>query len=170
MSGLLTFLIIAIWIGTVIAKNNSGSNKKRTTYINGKPVEPPKKNNWNTTYRSSTSYKGNSSYSSQAGSRNSADTYRQMQELRNKVTKNLQEMRANAEAGNQKYRTAPPSYRSSTYSPSAGYQRGSTPATKQDGDILSRAKQNVQENDQDLLKEQTISSMRQPAELQMPRS
>lgn len=153
MSGLLTFLIIAIWIGTVITKNNSGSSKKRTTYINGKPVEPPKKNNWNTTYKSSTSYKGNSSYSSQAGSRNSADTYRQMQELRNKVTKSLQEMRANAEAGNQKYRTAPPSYRSSTYSPSAGYQRGSTPATKQDGDILSRAKQNVQDNDQDLLKE-----------------
>ena len=160
MSGLLTFLIIAIWIGTVIAKNNSGSSKKRTTYINGKPVEPPKKNNWNTertgntTYRSSTSYKGNSSYSSQAGSRNSTDTYRQMQELRNKVTKSLQEMRANAEAGNQKYRTAPPYYRSrSTYSPSAGYQRGSTSATKQDDDILSRAKQNVQENDQDLLKE-----------------
>lgn len=34
-----------------------------------------------------------------------------------------------------------------------GYQRGSTSATKQDDDILSRAKQNVQENDQDLLKE-----------------
>lgn len=85
MSGLLSFILIAIWIGTVIAKNSSGSSKKRTTYINGKPVEPTKKNNWNTehtgntTYRSSTSYKSNSSYSSQAGSRNSTDTYRQMQ-------------------------------------------------------------------------------------------
>ena len=154
MSGLLTFLLIVFWIGIAIAKNSSlGGNKKGTTYINGKPVEPQKKNNWNaertgnTTYKSGTSYKGSTSYGSQAGSRNSTDTYRQMQELRNKVTKNLEQMRANAEAGNQKYRTAPSSNRSqSTYS---SYTERKNPDT----DILSRAKQNVKENDQDLLKE-----------------
>ncbi len=172
MAELINLLIWVVIIYNIVKKVKSGKKNtaKRTTYINGNPVKTEKRKTANVTYGTGTVQKKTayqkqttSTYRSNTGNSTYqyAGSYDQtMRDLRDKVTKNIEKMRAEAAAGTQKYRTQPhhertayqgqSAYGTDFYRTNTGYQNVNR-ADKDD--ILSRAKSNVQDNDRDLLKE-----------------
>ncbi len=178
MAELINLLIWVVIIYNIVKKVKSGKKNtaKRTTYINGNPVKTEKRKTANVTYgtgwnvqkktayqkQTTSTYRSNTgSYRTENSTYRSAGSYDQtMRDLRDKVTKNIEKMRADAAAGTQKYRTQPhhertayqgqSAYGTDFYRTNTGYQNVNR-ADKDD--ILSRAKNNVQDNDRDLLKE-----------------
>lgn len=127
-------IVIAVIVNKV--KANNQKNERKTTYMNGKPVRPQSQN--------TSSYKPNNAY----------DQAQKMQELRNKVTRNLEQMRANAQSTNN--RSSQGSYQQNRYQSSYTSGRSAQTNTYKQAvqtDILARAKQNVKENEADFLKE-----------------
>ena len=131
MFDLIVFIIIIAVIVNKV-KATGQKNEKRTTYVNGKPLGKEYQSSRTTSYRQDSSYRQGSPYRQDNSYSQAQKTQRQkmqaqeLQALRNKVTKNLEQMRANVYGSGQK-------------------------AASQD--ILSRAKQNVKENDTDFMKE-----------------
>lgn len=141
-------IVIIIIIAVIVSKvkANSQKNERRTTYVNGKPVKTQSQNS------GYSSYKPNNTY----------DQAQKMQELRNKVTRNLEQMRANAQntvnsgrsyaangsrTNGYQQKSYQSSYTSNLNTQTNTYRQVGQP------DILSRAKQNVKENEVDFLKE-----------------
>ena len=117
-------IVIAVIVSKVKAQNQ-GANRNNTTYINGKPV----KNNRQQLY-------GAGQVNRQAQPYRGAQSNRQAQPYR----------------GAQPYRPQPSGR--PVQNPWSQTNRGTAQSRPQKNqDILSRAKQNVQENDEDLLKE-----------------
>ncbi len=117
-------IVIAVIVSKVKAQNQ-GANRNNTTYINGKPV----KNNRQQLY-------GAGQVSRQAQPYRGAQSNRQAQPYR----------------GAQPYRPQPSGR--PVQNPWSQTNRGTAQSRPQKNqDILSRAKQNVQENDEDLLKD-----------------
>lgn len=117
-------IVIAVIVSKVKAQNQ-GANRNNTTYINGKPV----KNNCQQLY-------GAGQVSRQAQPYRGAQSNRQAQPYR----------------GAQPYRPQPSGR--PVQNPWSQTNRGTAQSRPQKNqDILSRAKQNVQENDEDLLKD-----------------
>lgn len=144
MFDLIVFIIIIAVIVNKV-KTTGQKNEKRTTYVNGKPLGKEYQSSRTTSYRQDSSYRQGSSYRQDNSYSQAQKTQRQkmqaqeLQALRNKVTKNLEQMRANAYGSGQK--AASQDILSRTGQKAAGQ------------DILSRAKQNVKENDTDFMKE-----------------
>lgn len=117
-------IVIAVIVSKVKAQNQ-GANRNNTTYINGKPV----KNNRQQLY-------GAGQVNRQAQPYRGAQSNRQAQPYR----------------GAQPYRPQPSGR--PVQNPWSQTNRGTAQSRPQKNqDILSRAKQNVQENDEDLLKD-----------------
>ena len=144
MFDLIVFIIIIAVIVNKV-KATGQKNEKRTTYVNGKPLGKEYQSSRTTSYRQDSSYRQGSSYRQDNSYSQAQKTQRQkmqaqeLQALRNKVTKNLEQMRANAYGAGQKAASQDI------------LSRASQKAAGQD--ILSRAKQNVKENDTDFMKE-----------------
>lgn len=144
MFDLIVFIIIIAVIVNKV-KATGQKNEKRTTYVNGKPLGKEYQSSRTTSYRQDSSYRQGSSYRQDNSYSQAQKTQRQkmqaqeLQALRNKVTKNLEQMRANVYGAGQK--AASQDILSRTGQKAAGQ------------DILSRAKQNVKENDTDFMKE-----------------
>lgn len=144
MFDLIVFIIIIAVIVNKV-KATGQKNEKRTTYVNGKPLGKEYQSSRTTSYRQDSSYRQGSSYRQDNSYSQAQKTQRQkmqaqeLQALRNKVTKNLEQMRANVYGSEQK--AASQDILSRTGQKAAGQ------------DILSRAKQNVKENDTDFMKE-----------------
>lgn len=179
MAELINLLIWIVVIYSIVKKVKPGKKNtaKRTTYINGNPVKTEKRKTANVTYgtgwnvqkktayqkQTTSTYRSNTgSYRTENSTYRSAGSYDQtMRDLRDKVTKNIEKMRADAAAGTQKYRTQPHHERTAYQGQSAAYgtdfyrtNTGYQNVNRADkDDILSRAKNNVQDNDRDLLKE-----------------
>ena len=179
MAELINLLIWIVVIYSIVKKVKPGKKNtaKRTTYINGNPVKTEKRKTANVTYgtgwnvqkktayqkQTTSTYRSNTgSYRTENSTYRSAGSYDQtMRDLRDKVTKNIEKMRADAAAGTQKYRTQPHHERTAYQGQSAAYgtdfyrtNTGYQNVNRADkDDILSRAKSNVQDNDRDLLKE-----------------
>ena len=123
-------IVIAVIVSKVKAQNQ-GANRNKTTYINGKPV----KNNRQQVYGAGQMNRQPQNYSAGQSSRQ-AQPYRGAQ--------------SNRQA--QPYRPQPSGR--PVQNPWSQTNRGTAQSRPQKNqDILSRAKQNVQENDEDLLKE-----------------
>ena len=123
-------IVIAVIVSKVKAQNQ-GANRNNTTYINGKPV----KNNRQQVYGAGQMNRQPQNYSAGQSSRQ-AQPYRGAQ--------------SNRQA--QPYRPQPSGR--PVQNPWSQTNRGTAQSRPQKNqDILSRAKQNVQENDEDLLKE-----------------
>ena len=123
-------IVIAVIVSKVKA-HNQGANRNNTTYINGKPV----KNNRQQVYGAGQMNRQPQNYSAGQSSRQ-AQPYRGAQ--------------SNRQA--QPYRPQPSGR--PVQNPWSQTNRGTAQSRPQKNqDILSRAKQNVQENDEDLLKE-----------------
>lgn len=153
MFDLIVFIIIIAVIVNKV-KATGQKNEKRTTYVNGKPLGKEYQSSHTTSYRQDASYSQGNSYR-QNGSYSQGSSYRrngsnsqtqkqkmqaqELQALRDKVTKNLEQMRANIYGSGQKAASQDV------------LSRASQNAAGQD--ILSRAKQNVKENDIDFMKE-----------------
>ena len=126
----ITVIVIAVIVSKVKAQNQ-GANRNNTTYINGKPV----KNNRQQVYGAGQMNRQPQNYSAGQSSRQ-AQPYRGAQ--------------SNRQA--QPYRPQPSGR--PVQNPWSQTNRGTAQSRPQKNqDILSRAKQNVQENDEDLLKE-----------------
>ncbi len=144
MFDLIVFIIIIAVIVNKV-KATGQKNEKRTTYVNGKPLGKEYQSSRTTSYRQDSSYRQGSPYRQDNSYSQAQKTQRQkmqaqeLQALRNKVTKNLEQMRANVYGAGQ--RAASQDILSRTGQKAAGQ------------DILSRAKQNVKENDTDFMKE-----------------
>lgn len=144
MFDLIVFIIIIAVIVNKV-KATGQKNEKRTTYVNGKPLGKEYQGSRTTSYRQDTSYRKDSSYSQGSSYSQMQKTQKQkmqaqeLQALRNKVTKNIEQMCANVYGSGQK--AASQDVLSRTSQRAAGQ------------DILSRAKQNVKENDTDFMKE-----------------
>ena len=127
-------IFIIIVIAVIVSKvkgQNQGANRNNTTYINGKPV----KNNRQQVYGAGQMNRQPQNYSAGQSSRQ-AQPYRGAQ--------------SNRQA--QPYRPQPSGR--PVQNPWSQTNRGTAQSRPQKNqDILSRAKQNVQENDEDLLKE-----------------
>ena len=123
-------IVIAVIVSKVKAQNQ-GANRNNTTYIHGKPV----KNNRQQVYGAGQMNRQPQNYSAGQSSRQ-AQPYRGAQ--------------SNRQA--QPYRPQPSGR--PVQNPWSQTNRGTAQSRPQKNqDILSRAKQNVQENDEDLLKE-----------------
>lgn len=123
-------IVIAVIVSKVKAQNQ-GANRNNTTYINGKPV----KNNRQQVYGAGQMNRQPQNYSAGQSSRQ-AQPYRGAQ--------------SNRQA--QPYRPQPSGR--PVQNPWSQTNRGTAQSRPQKNqDILSRAKQNVQENDEDLLKD-----------------
>ena len=123
-------IVIAVIVSKVKAQNQ-GANRNNTTYTNGKPV----KNNRQQVYGAGQMNRQPQNYSAGQSSRQ-AQPYRGAQ--------------SNRQA--QPYRPQPSGR--PVQNPWSQTNRGTAQSRPQKNqDILSRAKQNVQENDEDLLKE-----------------
>jgi hypothetical protein len=118
-------IVIAVIVSKVKAQNQ-GANRNNTTYINGKPV----KNNRQQLY-------GAGQVNRQAQPYRGAQSNRQAQPYR----------------GAQPNRQAQPYRGAQPYRPQPSGRPVQNPWSQTNQDILSRAKQNVQENDEDLLKD-----------------
>ena len=144
MFDLIVFIIIIAVIVNKV-KATGQKNEKRTTYVNGKPLGKEYQSSRTTSYRQDSSYRQGSPYRQDNSYSQAQKTQRQkmqaqeLQALRNKVTKNLEQMRANVYGSGQKAASQDI------------LSRASQKAAGQD--ILSRAKQNVKENDTDFMKE-----------------
>ena len=129
-------IVIAVIVSKVKAQNQ-GANRNNTTYINGKPV----KNNRQQLY-------GAGQVNRQAQPYRGAQSNRQAQPYRG-AQSNRQ---AQPYRGAQPYRPQPSGR--PVQNPWSQTNRGTAQSRPQKNqDILSRAKQNVQENDEDLLKD-----------------
>ena len=129
-------IVIAVIVSKVKAQNQ-GANRNNTTYINGKPV----KNNRQQLY-------GAGQVNRQAQPYRGAQSNRQAQPYRG-AQPNRQ---AQPYRGAQPYRPQPSGR--PVQNPWSQTNRGTAQSRPQKNqDILSRAKQNVQENDEDLLKD-----------------
>lgn len=144
MFDLIVFIIIIAVIVNKV-KATGQKNEKRTTYVNGKPLGKEYQSSRTTSYRQDTSYRKDSSYSQGSSYSQMQKTQKQkmqaqeLQALRDKVTKNLEQIRSNVYGSGQKAASQDV------------LRRASQKAAGQD--ILSRAKQNVKENDTDFMKE-----------------
>ena len=138
MFDLIVFIIIIAVIVNKV-KATGQKNEKRTTYVNGKPLGKEYQSSRTTSYRQDSSYRQDNSYSQAQKTQRQKMQAQELQALRNKVTKNLEQMRANVYGAGQK--AASQDILSRTGQKAAGQ------------DILSRAKQNVKENDTDFMKE-----------------
>lgn len=138
MFDLIVFIIIIAVIVNKV-KATGQKNEKRTTYVNGKPLGKEYQSSRTTSYRQDSSYRQDNSYSQAQKTQRQKMQAQELQALRNKVTKNLEQMRANVYGAGQK--AASQDILSRTGQKAAGQ------------DILSRAKQNVRENDTDFMKE-----------------
>lgn len=144
MFDLIVFIII---IAVIVNKMKAAGqkNEKRTTYVNGKPLGKEYQSSRTTSYRQDTSYRKDSSYSQGSSYSQMQKTQKQkmqaqeLQALRDKVTKNLEQIRSNVYGSGQK-----------AASQDVLRRAGQNAAGQ---DILSRAKQNVKENDTDFMKE-----------------
>lgn len=144
MFDLIVFIIIIAVIVNKV-KATGQKNEKRTTYVNGKPLGKEYQSSRTTSYRQDTSYRKDSSYSQGSSYSQMQKTQKQkmqaqeLQALRDKVTKNLEQIRSNVYGSGQK-----------AASQDVLRRAGQNAAGQ---DILSRAKQNVKENDTDFMKE-----------------
>lgn len=144
MFDLIVFIIIIAVIVNKV-KATGQKNEKRTTYVNGKPLGKEYQSSRTTSYRQDTSYRKDSSYSQGSSYSQVQKTQKQkmqaqeLQALRDKVTKNLEQIRSNVYGSGQK-----------AASQDVLRRAGQNAAGQ---DILSRAKQNVKENDTDFMKE-----------------
>lgn len=129
-------IVIAVIVSKVKAQNQ-GANRNNTTYINGKPV----KNNRQQLYGAGQVNRQPQTYGAGQVNRQ-AQPYRGAQSNR----------QAQPYRGAQPYRPQPSGR--PVQNPWAQTNRGTAQSRPQKNqDILSRAKQNVQENDEDLLKD-----------------
>ena len=144
MFDLIVFIIIIAVIVNKV-KATGQKNEKRTTYVNGKPLGKEYQSSRTTSYRQDTSYRKDSSYSQGSSYSQMQKTQKQkmqaqeLQALRDKVAKNLEQIRSNVYGSGQK-----------AASQDVLRRAGQNAAGQ---DILSRAKQNVKENDTDFMKE-----------------
>lgn len=135
-------IVIAVIVSKVKAQNQ-GANRNNTTYINGKPV----KNNRQQLYRAGQVNRQPRTYGAgqvnrQPQTYSAGQSSRQVQPYRG--------AQSNRQA--QAYRPQPSGR--PVQNPWAQANRGTAQSRPQKNqDILSRAKQNVQENDEDLLKD-----------------
>ena len=151
MFDLIVFIIIIAVIVNKV-KATGQKNEKRTTYVNGKPLGKEYQSSRTTSYRQDSSYRQDNSYSQAQKTQRQKMQAQELQALRNKVTKNLEQMRANVYGSGQKAASQDILGR-------AGQKAASQDILSRTGqkaagqDILSRAKQNVKENDTDFMKE-----------------
>ena len=141
-------IVIAVIVSKVKAQNQ-GANRNNTTYINGKPV----KNNRQQVYGAGQMNRQPQNYSAGQSSRQ-AQPYRGAQSNRQAQPYRPQPS-GRSPRTSRKTRALPlTSSRSPVQNPWSQTNRGTAQSRPQKNqDILSRAKQNVQENDEDLLKE-----------------
>lgn len=137
MVELIFFIIVIAVIVSKVKAQNQGANRNNTTYINGKPVKNSRGMNaggsYSRTYRQSTPQMNRSTQSYGAGQRQTYQTG-----TTNRQAQPYRPQQSGRPVQNPWLQAKHPAQAS---------------RAKAGQDILSRAKQNVQENDEDLLKD-----------------